>query len=195
MNVPPIRAKLATTSLVLALLFLAACTPLPAAPTATPAQLSTATVTQTVHAEQTFTNTQPLDLPGGAVANGDLVPCAAVKEGEVSQVVPGTFLIGDLEVNEIRYYNSREDNEATVAYFERDASVFVPGGAHCYQGSIYFLNSMISDQFRTGCVSGCRKVRMVVFRADGGEETQCYYIDGSTGALQSDGEERRCPDR
>ena len=142
--------------------------------------------------EPTPATTLQVDIQGTLPPDGELIECSNLNEGKTYQVSAGTFLVGNIEINGIPYYNGQKE-ESTVAFFEKEVSVFTKKEANCYRGNIYLLNQIIQDQFTTGCDTGCDKVRMVVIRSDGQEEVQCYYIDGATKKLQQDGYKTWCP--
>jgi hypothetical protein len=142
--------------------------------------------------EPTSATTLQVDIQGTLPLDGELIECSKLNEGKTYQVSAGTFLVGDIEINGIPYYNGQKE-ESTVAFFEKEVAVLTKQQANCYRGNIYLLNQVIQDQFIVGCDTGCDKVRMVVIRADGQEEVQCYYPDGSTKKLQQDGHKAWCP--
>jgi len=142
--------------------------------------------------EPTPATTLQVDIQGTLPLDGELIECSKLNEGKTYQVSAGTFLVGDIEINGIPYYNDQKE-ESTVAFFEKEVSVLTRQQANCYRGNIYLLNQIIQDQFTVGCDTGCDKVRMVVIRSDGQEEVQCYYTDGSTKKLQQDGHKTWCP--
>lgn len=138
------------------------------------------------------TNQQPTDAHTTPFWDGELIACTRLNEGETHQVSPGTFILGPVKVDGVQHY-SRQEKEGTVLFFEKEASVFAQWGADCYQGSIYFLNSLSLDEFTIGCETGCSSVRMVVIRSDKQEEVQCIYPEGNTKKLEDDGPETWCP--
>ena len=138
------------------------------------------------------TNQQPADAQTTPFWDGELIACPRLNEGETHQVSAGTFIVGPIKVDGVQHY-SQQKKEGTVLFFEKEASVFAQWGADCYQGSIYFLNSLSLDEFTIGCETGCNSVRMVVIRSDNREEVQCYYPDGNTRKLEDNGHEKWCP--
>lgn len=123
---------------------------------------------------------------------GHLIPCPSLPAGEARAVVPGTFAVGAMAVDNVRHYGSRA-GQTTVAFFEREASVVAHSRLECLQGSVYLLNTVVHRQFVDGCGGGCDAVRAVIVREDEQVVVQCHYVDGSTKELARDERESWCP--
>jgi len=135
------------------------------------------------------TQDSPEDVGGSIPGCG-----TALSEDETRIVEAGTFIVGDVVINDIRQHDVRV-RENTVAYFETPASVYAQWGAACYRGSADLMPQLIADQFSNGCQpdDGCTKVRVVYVRADGAQEAYCQYPDGTTQPLQRTDAESWCP--
>lgn len=121
-----------------------------------------------------------------------LTRCSGLASGETIQVAPNTFISGDIVIDGIRQHDYKE-KEGTVAYFQKDSVVFAEWGASCYQGDISLLSQVIQGEYKTGCTTGCTKVRSVIVHPDGQQEVLCRYPNGTTAKLQSNGSESWCP--
>jgi|GEM_PF-6333032 len=161
-------------------------TPQPAStwtPTFTPQPIPTWTPTNTpVPPTETFTPVPPPNTPTlrmiqpTATRIGQvLISCNELKKGETRQVSGGTFVIGDIKVNDVIQYDiGGAANEGTIAFFEQGGSVTAEWGAGCYQGSEELLNKVIQGEFEHGCGSKCTSVRVVIVRSDGQQNVQYY---------------------
>jgi len=118
--------------------------------------------------------------------------CTGLDWQEPCRVVPNRFVIGDITIDDIRQYDLGT-GEGTVAFFEKESTVYAQWGAAYYVGSIDIADQFIQGEFANGCATGCGTVRFVIVRSNGQQEALCYYPDGTTRALQSSGTETWCP--
>lgn len=109
---------------------------------------------------------QPLPVP---VESG-LVDCGKFQKGETRQISSGTFVIGDVIINDIVQYDPDGTSEGTVAYFEGEGTVYAEWGAGCYRGNVGLLDEIVQGQFEFGCDSVCSTVRVVIVKANGQQE-------------------------
>jgi hypothetical protein len=117
-------------------------------------------------------------VPPAAVPSNGLSSCQAFQGGETRQVAPGTFVVGDIVVDDVVQYDRNQQEatygypEGTIAFLERETSVTAPWGAGCYRGDIDQLNEVIQGEFAHGCETGCVAVRVVIVRTNGQQEVQ-----------------------
>lgn len=126
------------------------------------------------------------------ITDSRLVDCPSIGPMETVLILPGTFIKGDIVIDGVRQHDWREE-EATVAYFDREASVFAQWEVGCSLGGYEHLDQVIAGEYATGCGSGCTRVRSVIVRPDGRQEVLCHYPDGTTANLQGSGDNTFCP--
>ncbi len=149
----------------------------PTVPPPTPVPTNTPVPpTETFTPTRTPTNTPTLRTiqPTATRVGQVLISCSELKKGETRQVSSGTFVIGDIKVNDVIQYDIGSQNEGTVAFFEQGGSVTAEWGAGCYQGSEELLSKVIQGEFEHGCGSKCTSVSVVIVRSDGQQNVQYY---------------------
>ncbi len=90
-----------------------------------------------------------------------------------AKVAAGTYVIGDITIDGTIQYTDNV-GEGTIAYFEREASVFAKWGAGCLIGSKNLLDQVIQGEFQHGCGSACSSIRFVLVQSDGNQKVQMY---------------------
>jgi hypothetical protein len=107
-------------------------------------------------------------------ANRGLTSCTAFQNGETRGVSSGSFVIGDVIIDNVPQYDSGGIGEGTVAYFEKEATVTAQWGAGCYLGDKSLIEEIVQGELQHGCGSQCTRVRVVIIQADGRQ--QVSYI-------------------
>jgi len=101
-----------------------------------------------------------------------LVDCGEFQTRETRQVSSGTFVIGDVVINNTVQYDPGSTSEGTVAYFEGEGTAYAEWGAGCYRGNRESLDEIVQGQFEFGCGSNCSTVRVVIVKTNGQQETE-----------------------
>ncbi len=113
-----------------------------------------------------------------AIPNGFIIPtaiptiislnsCPSFQSGETRTVSPGTFIFGNVIIDDVTQYDSNIASEGTVAYFEKGSTVTAPFGADCYIGSSDSVYQVVQNELQYGCGSKCTSVRVVLVQNDG----------------------------
>ncbi|MCS7055330.1 MAG: hypothetical protein NZM18_04050 [Thermoflexales bacterium] len=122
---------------------------------------------QQIGAMQTaFASSPATAIPPQQPRTAALTDCGRFAKGETRAVSSGTFVVGDVYVNDVKQHDDG-DGEGTVVLFERDGVAYAPYGAGCYRGSIAGLEEIVEQQFRDGCGSKCSSVRIVIVKSSG----------------------------
>ena len=80
--------------------------------------------------------------------------------------------MGDIVIDEVRQHDWGE-KEGTIAFFEKESSVYAQWGAGCWQGSIDFMEELVENEFAQGCGgTGCNTIRQVIVQSDGQQNVQ-----------------------
>ncbi len=133
------------------------------------------------------TNAKLIDTPSPISIEPETTPeskptwkyCQSFSSDETRQVSPGTFVLGDISVNGIPEYTSR-DREGLIVFFETEGSVTAPWGANCIEGSKSSLDEFVQSELKNGCGSSCLAVQVVVFGRDGQKDIQFYSNESPT---------------
>lgn len=113
------------------------------------------------------TQTKPVPTKIGA-----LTSCPTLHDHELRIVQAGTFVIGDIVIEQIEYINNT--GETTIAYLERNATIWALEEVPCYRGEKNLLDDVIQDEFQYGCGSGCTSIRFVVVPKEGPQTVEIY---------------------
>ncbi len=118
-----------------------------------------ATPTPEPMAMPTTVTTFPLQLEG---ATCNQFGCT-LPEGWKGQVPVGTTCSGDLVIEGENLFDNRAET-GLVVYFQREAEVLAPWGAHCRLGD--FRNIKKTQLLAAGCSlpQGCKEVKVVVWK-------------------------------
>ena len=120
------------------------------------------TATSQIQQPSVPVSTQPIIIP----AVESLSSCTSFKSGETRTVSPGTFVLGDIVIDGTIQYTDNV-GEGTIAYFEREASVYAKWGAGCLLGNANLVEQVIQGEFEHGCGSACSSIRFVLVQSDG----------------------------